>query len=136
MKKPAAAALLLFFGSATARGADLEKHSKVDVTSVPKAGNLELTFKVLPTNGLHINLDGPWKLEIKGHEGLAFDKDTLAKKDLNEGLTGFVVTTKAAPAKPAGELEYALTAFVCTDDKTACFREVHNGKATWSVAAK
>jgi hypothetical protein len=127
--------VLAALAAATTARAD-DKKSKVDVTTAAKGDNLEMTFKVVPVNGLHINLEGPWKLEIKEHDGLAFSSDKFARKDLDEKLTGYVVTTSAKPAKPSGEVDYALTAFVCTDDKTACYREVHTGKAPWSVAAK
>lgn len=136
MLKVAFAAFSTLMLATTAVAAEPALHSKVDITTAPKADSLELTFKVLPTDGLHINLDGPWKLEIKSADGLVFEKTTFVKKDLKEDLTGFVVSTKGAPAKKSGELEYSLVSFVCTNDKTACYRDVLTGKAPWSVATK
>lgn len=136
MSKPAIAAFLAAVFPHTCKAAEPDKHSSVAVTTAAKGANLELTFKILPTSGLHINLEGPWKLQMKTHDGLSFDNDTLVRKDLNEGLTGFVVTSKSAPTKPAGAIDYTLIAFVCTNDKTSCYRDVHNGKAAWSAATK
>ena len=128
--------VLMMFAAGAAEGAEPQMHSKVDVTRAASGANLTLTFKVLPTDGLHINLDGPWKLQLKSHDGLALAQETLVKKDLDEKLTGFVVTTTAAPAKAQGNIEYTLIAFVCTNNQTACYRDVHTGKTPWSVAAK
>jgi hypothetical protein len=125
---------LLFATNAFAMGAP--DHSKVAVDAKPAGDKLQLVFKVEPTNGLHINMEGPWKLELKSSDGLAFAKTTLGKDAMDEKLPGFTMTTTAKPAKPAGEVEYSLVAFVCTNDKTQCYREVHNGKAAWKTAAK
>jgi hypothetical protein len=113
-------------------------HATVTVEAVPAAAsNLEFHFTVVPAAGLHINMEGPWKLELTGTNGLTFAHTTFAKGDMDKAVPGrFVATTTAKPAAPAGDVEYALTAFVCTDDKTQCYREVKKGKAGWKTAAK
>jgi hypothetical protein len=111
-------------------------HARVAVASRTVGDKLELSFKVVPEAGLHVNMEGPWKLELKRHDGLAFAKTTFAKSDMQEKVPGFVATTSAKPSQAKGDVEYSLVAFVCTDDKTQCFREVHSGKAAWSTAAK
>jgi len=55
---------------------------------------------------------------------------------MDEKLPGFVVATAGKPAKAKGELDYTMVAFVCTKEKTQCFREVYNGKAAWNFAGK
>lgn len=111
-------------------------HAAVESTAKLDGTNVELSFKIVPDKGMHINLEGPWKLELKTHDGLPLAKTTLTKADLQENLPGFVVKTTAAPSKKNGDVEYALTVFVCTEDKTACYREVHNGKTAWDAGAK
>ena len=112
------------------------RNSSVAVDAKPQGQNLQLAFKVSPKAGLHINLEGPWKLEIKNTGGLAFAKTTLVRTDMDEKLPGFILTTTAKPAQAHGEVAYKLTAFVCTNDKTQCYRDVHTCKAPWKVAAK
>lgn len=107
------------------------EHSSVEVTSTKKGDNLEFTFKVKPTAGIHITLEAPWKLALKQTDGLAFASTDLNKAAMDDKLPGYVVATTAAPGKVSGKMAYALTAFVCTENKTQCFREVHNGEVDW-----
>ena len=76
--------------------------------------------------------DAPWKFEISKHEGLEFKSTKLKKSDLDEKLPGFTLTTTKAPSAAKGEVEYMMTAFICTEAKTNCYREVHKGKLAWS----
>lgn len=112
------------------------EHAKIDAAAQSAGDKLQLTFKVVPDAGLHANMEGPWKLELKNTDGLALVKTTFAKGDMDDKLPGFVVQTTAKPAKLGGDVDYTLTAFVCTDDKTQCYREVHTGKLPWKTAAK
>ena len=109
------------------------EHAKIDAAADKAGDKVELRFKVVPESGLHVNMEGPWKLELTGTDGLGLQKTTFAKGDMDEKLPGFVVKTAAKPAKAAGDVEYKLTAFVCTDDKTQCYREVHTGKLPWKA---
>ena len=108
-------------------------HAKVDAAAEKAGAGLELRFKVVPESGLHVNMEGPWKLELTGTDGLKLPKTTLTKGDMDEKLPGFVVKTAAKPAKASGDVDYKLTAFVCSDDKTQCYREVHTGKLPWKA---
>lgn len=123
-------ALLLTASPALAFGGP-PKHSAVAVEARAGDGAQQFTFKVEPKNDMIVNFDAPWKLEVKGHDGLTLPKTTFARGDLDEKLPGYVVSAKAG--KPQGDLEYSLTAFICTKDKTQCFREVHTGKTTWAA---
>lgn len=122
--------LLALSSTAWALGAN--DHSTVSVQTVVKGDGLALTFKVSPASGLHINMEGPWTLEIKNPTGLSMAKTTFRKTDMDEKIPGFAVTG-AKPEAPHGSFDYQLTAFVCTNDKTQCYRDVLTGKADWSA---
>ncbi len=135
MKKTMLAALLLASGLAVGL-ADAPKNGSVTVESKAQGDNLEFTFKAQAKEGMEINLEGPWKLDVKGHDGLNLAKTSFPKGEMNEKLPGFVFATAGKPTKDSGELEYTMVAFVCTKEKTQCFREVYTGKAGWKVAGK
>jgi hypothetical protein len=105
------------------------------VTVLPsaKGQTWTLAFKVAPASGLHINLEGPWRLDITSSPGLKVAKASLLKLDMDEKLPGFIAKGEAAVGAKGGQLEYKLIAFVCTDDKSRCYRDVHTGKATWGT---
>ena len=93
---------------------------------------VELTFKTIPATDLVINKDGPWKLEITFPGKLSFDKKEYKRPDWKEDIAGF--TALSGPSKVKSEsIKYKMTSFVCTKDKTQCFREVIEGtsKLTW-----
>lgn len=93
---------------------------------------VELSFKIVPTGDLVINKDGPWKLQILSAGKLKLEKNELKRADWKEDLAGF--SLKSAPAKTTSEtIKYKLTAFICTKDKSQCFREVIDTSAqiTW-----
>jgi hypothetical protein len=93
---------------------------------------IELTFTTQPTTGLVINHDGPWKLEIKDAGGIKPEKLELKRTEWKEDIGGFIV-----PANPQGkkntDIKFKLVAFVCTKDKSQCFREVieSTSKVSW-----
>jgi hypothetical protein len=101
--------------------------AKVEVSAKAQADKrVELTFKTLPSTDLAINKDGPWKLEILSSGKLKFDKKELKRADWKEEIAGF--TMVSSPAKTKKEtIKYKLTAFICTQDKSQCFREVVEG---------
>jgi hypothetical protein len=121
--------LALVIGSALQ--AETPKHSKVETAVTAEAGDLVLMFKVDPTSGNVINVEAPWKLDIKKSDGLKLTSTQLKQKDFLPAIPGFLL--KAKPDKDAGELEYNLTAFVCSKNKENCFREVHAGKLPWKA---
>ncbi len=105
------------------------KHSKVEVKASPTKTGTTFDLKVVPNSGLKITLDAPWKLVIKNEKGVSFKSTTLKKGDMSEKLPGFHVASSSAPK--AGSFDYKLTSFVCTSDKTSCYREVHKGTHSW-----
>ena len=119
--------------SVTAYGFGKPQHSKVSVQSTPKDGNLEFVFKIEPNSDMSVTFDAPWTLDIKNAEGLTLSKEKLKKSDLDQKLPGFKVSTTAAPKAKSGEVEYKLVSFICTKDKTRCYREVHKGKHNWAA---
>ena len=124
--------ILLFVVSSTALGFGEPVHSKVEAQSVKGKSGLEFQFKIVPNEKMVATFDAPWKFEIKKHDGLDFKATKFKKTDMDEKLPGFTVATTAAPASAKGELEYKLTAFICTASKTHCYREVHKGKVAWN----
>ena len=102
--------------------------AKVSVSSKKEGKNVTLSFATLPGEGLKINGDGPWKLEIKDAKGIKLDKFELKRDAWKEDIAGFQV--KGTPASDAKSLEiqYKMTTFVCTTDKSMCYREVVDGK--------
>ncbi|NRA67408.1 MAG: hypothetical protein HRU19_23190 [Pseudobacteriovorax sp.] len=89
-----------------------------------------LTFKILPEKDhLIVTESAPWEFKIidatdgvdikkRSWSGLSFVKsikDTLSHS--------FLVTVKDDSIKPA-KLTYSFTTFLCTSDKTLCYREI------------
>jgi len=101
--------------------------AKVEVSAKAQADKrVELTFKTLPSTDLAINKDGPWKLELLSSGKLKFDKKEFKRTEWKEDIAGFTVVS--SPAKTKNEtIKYKLTAFICTKDKSQCFREVVEG---------
>jgi hypothetical protein len=128
---PLAALLLLATGTALAGD-----HASVKASAKADASSVQLSFLVEPTSGLHINLDGPWHLELKDAAGLPLAKTSFGKADMDAKLPGFVVSTQAKPSQPAGDVNYELVAFICTNDQTQCYRDVLKGKVAWQLAGK
>ena len=121
---------ILCFSTQSALAAG-KAHVDVSAKKAPDK-HVELTFKTSPADGLSINPEGPWKLEIKDTGGLKFDKMEFKRPEWKEQISGF--TAIATPAKEkTGIIKYKLVAFVCTKDKTQCFREVieNEAKVSW-----
>ncbi len=104
--------------------------AKVSISSKKDGKNVALSFTTHPGTGLKINAEGPWKLEIKEAKGIKLDKLELKRDAWKEDIAGFQVSgTPAADAKNV-EIQYKMTTFVCTTDKSMCYREVVDGKET------
>lgn len=117
--------------SQAAYGFGQPKHSKVEINAAPSGDKMALTFKIVATEGHAVTFDAPWKLDIKKHDGLTFGKATFSKADMDEKLPGWSLTSSTQPAQAAGDIEYQLVSFICTADKTQCYREVHKGTYGW-----
>ena len=124
----AAAMLLQTPGASAAPGS--QKSTVVTKAESGKTG-LTFTFRVVPEAKLHINQEGPWQLELLTAPGLTFASTTLKKNVVDFGLPGFTAMTTMPPSLKSGSLAYKLIAFVCTDDKALCFRDVHTGEINW-----
>ncbi len=126
------------FCSIAAHAASTGKHSNVEATTQFSAGAkadapgmLTVQFKVVPNSDMGINLEGPWSLEIKDAGGLTIETKKLARPQLNEQMPGFSVTASVPPQAQSGKLGYRLVSFICTKDKSVCYRDVHDGTAGW-----
>lgn len=103
--------------------------ANVEVTAKAQGDKrVELTFKTIPTGDLAINSEGPWKLQLISSGKLKFNKKEFKRAEWKEDIAGF--TAVSSPAKTKSEkIQYKLTAFICTKDKSQCFREVIEGTA-------
>jgi hypothetical protein len=99
----------------------------VEITALGQPdGRVQFTFKTVPSGDLVVNKDGPWKLDILSSGKIKFEKNELKRAEWKEDIAGFSLTS--APAKTKSEkIKFKLVAFVCTKDKSQCFREVLQG---------
>ena len=107
--------------------------AQIEVTGKPQADKrIEFTFKTYPVGDLVINKEGPWKLEIISSGKIKFDKTEYKRADWKEDLAGFTALGSASKGN-SETIKYKLVAFVCTKDKSQCFREVVDGssKVSW-----
>lgn len=116
------------FGFGKPTQTTLETHSEVT-----KDGKLEVNLKVKildeKVNGF--SFEGtPWSLKIKKSEGANFSSQTFDEKALDHNMPGYKITSDGN-ISDSGKIEYSLVAFVCTKDKTRCYREAHNGTYDW-----
>jgi hypothetical protein len=95
------------------------------------SGTYNFTIKIGLKDGIALNVDAPWKLTIKAHEGLTLDKTESVAKDFDPKLPGFKFQSTDKPTATKGKVDFTLVAFICTKDKTRCFREVHDGSINW-----
>lgn len=124
------AILIITFATTTVFAAG---RAKVEVTAKKiSEQKVELTFKTVPSDGLSINAEGPWKLEIKDPGSLKFEKLELKRADWKEKDAAFTQTASIAAKAKSSAVAYKLTAFVCTKDKGQCFREVIESKSDLS----
>lgn len=103
---------------------------QVDWAAQPD-GQLKFNFKAVPGKGLKINTEGPWSLELKAHDGLTVEKSKLVRADFQADLGGFSLLSK--PKGKSGKVTYKMVVFVCTENKSQCFRDVQQGSFDWSV---
>ncbi len=138
IKRVTIAALSLAINILTASAASAapqgtnSKQASVEFTTSPQPdGQLKLEFKTVPAKGLKINHDGPWSLEIKDHPGLDIAASKLGRADFSESVPGFSLMSK--PKTKAGKVSFKMVVFVCTESKSQCFRDVHQGSFDWAV---
>lgn len=125
------ATILLAATLATAQAADKKTHSQVDARAEVAGDLVKFSFKVNVADGLHLNKDAPWSLKLQPAADIEFKQNKLGRTELDEALPGFSVQTVTKPKAAKGTLPYTLTAFVCTDDKKLCYRDVLQGEVAW-----
>ena len=125
------ATLLLATTVTMANAADKKTHSQVNARAEAAGDLVKFEFKVTMADGLHLNKDAPWALKLEPASDIEFKQNKLGKADLDEGLPGFRVETATKPKVAKGTVPYTLTAFVCTDDKKLCYRDVLQGEVAW-----
>lgn len=117
------------------------KHSSVEITPQKNGQQLEWTFKVIAKPGMGATFEqAPWSLSFKDAQGLQFEGGTpdpktgtvkFAHDKLDQKLPGYKVKAKAS--EKSGKMKYELHTFICTLEKTRCYREVHKGDIDWGV---
>ncbi len=110
------------------------EHSTLEAKATPKPDGVELAFKVAPKSGMKLTQDGPWEITLTDAVGLGFVGDQLKvdAKAYDHELPGFKIKASKL-TKSDGTVSYKLRAFVCTEDKTRCFPELHHGKLSWQA---
>lgn len=123
-------AVLILVSMGLSSGASAQAtHSKVDVKVAMKDGSLALSFTISPEAGNVVNAEAPWKIELKKFDGLKVEAPLLKGDEVVKSLP--TVIMKASPVAASGTAEWTVTAFVCSKDKTSCFRDAHSGKVEW-----
>lgn len=115
------------------------KHSKVEVSPKKSGQQLEWTFKVTPNPNMVATFEeAPWSLTLKDTKGLKFEGATADAKSgqvkfahdkLDQSLPGYKV--KATASEKTGKMKYEFHTFICTKEKSRCYREVHKGDLNW-----
>lgn len=112
-------------------------------TLIIEQNDKEFQFKIEPNKGLAISTDGPWQLDIFNINSVESQKLTYKKSNFDEKIPGYKVSMDEfkksiglSPSKSNSSTEtklkffnYKITAFICTIDKTKCFRDVIKGEA-------
>lgn len=97
------------------------KHSAIKKVVTSK----KITISVVPKQGFMTTFIGPWKLELKEGNSLKLPQKSFDKKAIDQKTSSFSFGYEKQSNQWNGE--YVLTSFVCKEDKTQCFREVHRG---------
>ena len=126
---------MISFFSSMAMASGTPEHSHVEVSQMAAPDGLALTFKVKPHDGMTATMDAPWKLEVEDKD-LVFSKNPLVRSDVDASLPGFVLKATTQPTHTKGLLKYTLTSFICTKEKTQCYREVHSGTFKWTQSKR
>lgn len=84
-----------------------------------------LSFELSAVEKHELTFEGPWTLELTNLKGLSISKLKYSQKDFD--LSDRKYKVKVDKAEASHSLDYKLVAFVCTKDKTKCYREVHKG---------
>lgn len=108
-------------------------HTKIVTEKKLEGDLLTVSFKVdiLDTKTNAFSFEGtPWQFKIKAVEGAKFSQDKFTEKELNRDLPGYTLVSQKGVEK-TGKMDYSFVAFVCTKDKTRCYREAHNASIEW-----
>jgi hypothetical protein len=103
-------------------------HSKLIISKnqVKTNDEVQLQFKIVPLDGMSYNTVGPSKLKITSTSKDPKNIVVKSKNEFDENIPGFTVALKTNP-KTASKFNYKFISFVCTSDKSHCYRDVHKG---------
>ncbi len=106
-----------------------ENRAKIEISQKKEGGAYLIKFIVSPANKeLKLNLEAPWRLQVKSNDPAVFPKTKLEKTDLDPKLPGFALKTASLSLKDKMTVPYEMTAFTCTKDRSQCFRELIKGE--------
>ncbi len=108
-----------------------ELHSSVRTKTEKKTNEIHFNFTAEPTGGMKLNYEGPWALSLSDVDGIELPKNSFKLSDFTQEPKEASVNFNTKKLKEQGKLNYRLTAFSCTEDKTKCFRDVHKGNLNW-----
>jgi hypothetical protein len=103
-------------------------HSKLVISKnqVKTSDEIQLQFKIIPLNGMSYNTVGPSKLKLTS---IGKDPKNIlvkSKNEFDEKIPGFTVSLKSTQ-ETGPKFDYKFISFVCTSDKSHCYRDVHKG---------
>ena len=111
-----------------------EHRAQVTIRAMPvQQSQMRIEIKVEPNEGFQLTTENaPWSLKLSGVQGAdpGLAKTVWKGAELVSLLPqgSIDIQPKASGAfSPPESLNYELIAFVCTSDKTQCFREVYRG---------
>jgi hypothetical protein len=112
----------------SANASEIRATVEVKVDKKTKAAN-QMIFSTKPASGLIVNDEGPWKLEIKGSKGVDFKVKEVKRGEWIADVAGFRVDYSPVAGAKDAEVEFKMVTFVCTKDKSICYREVVSQKS-------
>ena len=106
------------------------EHSRLEIRSHGSKSSIDLRFIVVPNSGIKVTTEGPWQLTLTKIEGLELsvkeEKVVYPMSKFNAKIPGFSVQTQAKHDRIS--FDYRLKSFVCTEDKSRCYPEIHQGR--------
>lgn len=111
-------------------------HSRVEARATPMPPDkVEITYHVPRPEGLTLNDEGRWTLEVVKADGLLLDPPAAVGQKIEafeRSPERYSIKVVGRAQAPQGQLLAKLVAFVCTADKKHCYRDVHNVQTPWT----
>ncbi len=106
-------------------------HSEISVQYTQKEENGKFVFKATPKGALVANFSSaPWSMKIRNSTNIEFIKKILDVGMLDKNLPGFHLSATLNNREDFS-FDFDFVAFVCTKDKTKCYRDSHKRTCHW-----